>query len=486
MLDTLENIESQDNKEKPKLWAHQETAKNLALETDGFGLFMSLGTGKTATTIHILSALFKRHGGIKRTLILCPPIVIRNWQREFAMHSDIGYSRIIPLVGPGKDRLQKLVDANYANSIFITNYESLIIKPLWEVMQKSHFDILILDELHKVKDIKAKRTKACIQLADKANYRYGLTGTPVLNSPMDLYSQFRILDLGKTFGKSFIVFRSNYFYDANANRFKGNFPEWKVKPGALEQINATIRRRSYVVTKEECLTLPPLIRKEYHIELSSEQKRHYDSMRKDLITYVKGEACLAKIALTKSLRLLQIVSGFITVEGENGAPRKDLELPNARIEALEQLFTDIPSTEKIIVWATFRQNYKQISALCDKMRISYKTLIGDDSAKAKDDAVLDFMSPLGSRVLIANPGAGGVGINLTSASYMIYYSRGFSLEHDIQSESRNHRAGSEIHKKITRIDLITPNSIDEFVAKRLFQKQSLSDTILLDYLRKGF
>lgn len=487
MLDsTSEIISNIGHKEKPKLWAHQVEAKNLALKTDGFGLFMEMGTGKTATTIHILVELYRKHHHIMSTLILCPPIVIANWKRELQIHSDIDPEKIVPLTGSGEWRLKKFL-ASDPSSIFITNYESLNIKPLFAAFLGRSPNVLVCDELHRVKDIKAKRTKACIQLADKSTYRYGLTGSPVLNSPLDLYSQFRILDLGKTFGKSYFVFRSTYFYDSNAGMASHkHFPNWKIRPGAIEKINALMKEKSYVVTKEQCLTLPPLIRKVYEVELSPEQKRHYDGMKKDLITYIQGDACIAKIALTKSLRLLQIVSGFITVEGENGAARKDIELANPRIEAVRQCIADIPQNKKIIIWATFKANYRSLVALCTDMGITYKTLTGDDSATAKNDAVADFMDPNGCRVLIANPGAGGVGINLTLASYMIYYSRSFSLEHDLQSESRNHRAGSEIHDRITRIDIIAPGTIDEFVAKRLFQKQALSDTILLNYLREGF
>lgn len=486
MLDsTSEIISKNDHKSKPVLWAHQETAKNLALKTDGFALFMDLGVGKTATSIHILIELFKRHKRMLPTLILCPPVVIRSWELQFSIHSDIDRSKIISLTGSGAWRLKRFLSSD-PDSIFITNYESLNIKPLLAAFLKQPPEVLICDEIHKCKDIKAKRTKACIKLADTAKYRYGLTGSPILNSPMDLYSQFRILDLGKTFGKSFFVFRDEYFQDANRGMGLKHFPNWKIKPGALEKITERIKERSFIVKKEECLSLPPLVRKVIEVELSPEQKRHYDGMKKDLITYIGSDACVAKIALTRSLRLLQIVSGFITVEGVNGTDRKDLEINQSRIAAVRQLLTDIPQNEKVIIWSTFKANYRALTALCTEMGITFKTITGDDTLVAKNEAVADFQDPKGCRVIIANPGAGGIGISLVAASYMIYYSRGFSLEHDIQSESRNHRSGSEQHAKITRIDIITPNTIDEFVAKRLFQKQALSDTILLNYLREGF
>jgi SNF2 family DNA or RNA helicase len=119
-----------------------------------------------------------------------------------------------------------------------------------------------------------------------------------------------------------------------------------------------------------------------------------------------------------------------------------------------------------------------ISRLCETLGIGYVTLTGDDSAKQKNDNMEAFRTDNDVRVIIANQSAGGTGVNLVEASYSIYYSRGFGLEAELQSEARNHRAGSEIHEKITRIDLIARETIDELVSEALSTKQNVAEYIL--------
>jgi SNF2 family DNA or RNA helicase len=147
-----------------------------------------------------------------------------------------------------------------------------------------------------------------------------------------------------------------------------------------------------------------------------------------------------------------------------------------RLEALRELLEDLTDGHKVIVWAVFKANYAMIGALCRKLGIEYTELTGE--IKDKDTNVHKFRTDPKCRVLIANPGAGGVGINLVEASYSIYYSKGFSLEHDIQSEARNYRGGSHIHEKITRIDLVAKGTIDDIINEALRNKLDVAQQVL--------
>jgi ATP-dependent DNA helicase len=158
---------------------------------------------------------------------------------------------------------------------------------------------------------------------------------------------------------------------------------------------------------------------------------------------------------------------------------------NPRITALEQTLEPIlEAGEKCIIWAVFHQNYTAIADLLNKMKVKFVELHGKTSEKDRQKNVDAFNKDPDTRVLIGHPGSGGIGISLTSASYSIYYSRGFSLEYDLQSEARNYRGGSEIHSKITRIDLVTPGTIDDLILEKLASKQAISGKVLMEMVEE--
>ena len=467
------------------LWEHQKQCIEKAKELDYFALFLEMGTGKSITTIQILREKYKKHGKLLPTLIFCPPVVIQNWKKEFLRASKIKSENIIPLVGTGKERLA-LFKASPQNSIFITNFETLQMPEVFEYMKvvlKNTPSCLVVDESQRIKDITAKRTKRMIELGDIASYRYILTGTPILNDLMDIYSQFRVLDRGQAFGHNFFSFRARYFEDKNkAMPASKYFPRWEPIRGADRRIKELIEPVSMYVQKTQCLSLPPLVRKTIEVPMGKEQQRLYDSMKKDLIATVTGSDgvdrhSIAELAITKALRLMQIISGHVKVEGINGEEDKTIHIKdNPRKDALYQLLEDIAPYEKCIVWAVYKSNYEDIRDVCNRLKIKYVEINGE--VKDKDEQANLFRTDPEVRVLIGNPMSGGIGLNLVEASCMIYYSRTFSLEADLQSEARCWRGGSEIHQKITRIDLVTPASLDELVVKCLASKQELSDKVL--------
>lgn len=473
-----------------KLWDHQIACIELAKELDCFALFHEMGTGKSCTLINILRNKYKERNQILNTLILCPPIVIKNWKNEFSKFSKIDPDRIIPLIGTGKER-EALILSQPNTAIYITNYESLNMPPVFQALKERLSEtpsILVLDESHRAKDHTAKRTQRAIELGDTASYRYILTGTPILRNLMDIWSQFRILDRGERFGKNFWTYRAMYFEDKNkAMPKQKHFPKWEVIAGAEDKIKALMAPVSMHVEKKDCLTLPPLIRKTVNVELGKEQKRLYDDMKRDLVATVtmengENKHSIAELAITKALRLQQIVSGHVRYENEGDVNGTLTIKDNPRKEALKEILEDIGPNHKILIWAVFHANYDDIRSVCDELEIGYTEIHG--LVKDKDANANKFRTDPNCRVLIGHPGSGGIGLNLVEASYMIYYSRSFSLEYDLQSEARNFRGGSEMHQKITRIDIVAQNTIDELVLKSLASKQELSDKILKESLKE--
>jgi SNF2 family DNA or RNA helicase len=465
-----------------KLWEHQRQAVERAREVRDFALFLEPGTGKTGTTINILREKYNATRRVMRTLIFCPPVVIMNWKNEWAKFSKVPPRAVLPLVGSQKQRVA-LMEKNPEARILIVNYEALLMADLMAAIEEWGPEILVMDESHKLKDSKAKRTKVATKLADLSTvqHRYILSGSPVLNSPMDLFSQFRVLDCGETFSKNFFIFRATYFYDRNAGMPRDRyFPDWQIRPGAIEELNKRVLAKGMSVKKEDCLDLPPLVRQERYVELAPDQRKAYEEMKREFITYLNDKACVATMAITKALRLQQIVSGYIPLSDREGTQVSHAFKSNPRADALRDILEEITPNHKVLIWAVFHENYRHIREVCDGLGLRYVEVHGEIGSKEKFAAVDSFNNDPAVRVFVGHPGSGGIGINLVAASYSIFYSRSFSLEQDLQAEARNHRGGSEIHARITRIDLIAPGTIDEIVSKKLANKEEMGEKLLQD------
>lgn len=463
-----------------KPWDHQEKAIQMAADLENYALFFEQGAGKTMTVINMVRKKYYDHKRLLRTLVLGPPIVRKNWVGEWRQHSTINPNLIVMLDGPGKRRVQQMQQLKGCPHIVITNYESLRNEDLLEEIRNWHPEVIIFDESHKCKTYNSKTTKHCFGLSQLARYRYILTGTPVLNSPSDLFSQFKILDLGETFGRNFYAFRDKYFMDKNQGMPKHNyFPDWRAKPGIEAVLHEKIKKKSMRVLKKDCLDLPPYVKTRIEVELTAQQKRVYSDLAKDFVAYVtENEAVVANMALTKALRLLQISTGFVSVEAEDGTTSEKIFPKNPRDTALQEVLEGIPETEKVIVWAVFRRNYDSIRAVCKKMGLHLVEVHGGISDKQKRLNVDAFNAKGGPRVLLGHPASAGIGINLVSASYSVFYSRTFNLGDDLQAEARNYRGGSEIHEKVTRVDLVAPGTIDEYVCQCLNDKVNLATRIV--------
>jgi len=473
------------------LWIHQLQAIREAEVTPDLGLFFEQGTGKSRTTIEIIRRRYAAFGRIRKTLILAPLIVCKNWKDEFGMFSKIPQREIIVLTKSGKAREKELAEALgedlSANKIIITNYETVQMERVMAILAHWKPEILVCDESQRLKNPQGKRARLVAFLADMAQHRYVLTGTPILNSPMDIFQQFRILDGGKTFGKNFFSFRANYFVDMN-DRWKGKqsyYPKWIPVESKMDEMQNKIRQKAIRVLKKDCLDLPPLIRQKIAVQLSPEQKRLYHEMADEYVAFIKkhendNRAVVAQLAVTKALRLQQIVSGF--AKDDKGDIHR-LESP--RLAALEELLETITPTNKVIVWCIFKENYQMVRELCTKLNLQYREINGEIGNAERYQGMDEFRKNDDVRVIICNQAAAGVGINLIEASYSVYFSKNFSLEHDLQSEARNYRGGSEIHSKVTRIDLVAENTIDELVNEALLTKQNISDKILTWDVKKG-
>ena len=472
--------------DKP-LWKHQALAIQKGNEIPSLALFMDPGVGKSRTTIEVLRRKYAANKGLMRTLIIAPIITLPNWKNEFKMFSKVDQRDIIIVYGSGGARVKAIMkwflppEEVPRQRIMVTNYECMQMDNVFELIKAWCPEIVVCDESHRCKNHDSVRAKRVITLADTAKHKYILTGTPILNTPMDIYNQFRILDGGESFGKNFWAFRNKYFQDENAawSGKQGHFPKYVPRVESYSEFNRLIYQKAVRAVKSQCLDLPSFVRQVVTVELSKEQRRMYDEMKSEYITFIenmnkegKPRAVVAQLAITKGLRLMQIVSGYAGTD--DGLIHVIKE--NPRLDALEELLEDITPTAKVIVWCCFKQNYEAIKALCKKLKLEYAEIHGE--IKDKESEMKRFRSNPKTKVMIANQNAGGVGINLVEASYMIYFSRNFSLEADLQSEARAYRGGSEIHSKVTRLDIIANDTIDSLVAETLANKLNVAQRIL--------
>lgn len=472
---------------EPTLWNHQKQVIALSKKLPDLAVFHETGTGKTCSAIQILRHKFAEVGRLRKTLIISPPITLTNWKREIGVFSKVSTSDVIVLQGSQKKRVADFMkactegDSSLSrNRIVVTNYEAMQMETLFALIKQWCPEILVCDEAHRLRNKDSIRAKRVAQIADNCTHRYLLTGSPILNSAMDIFFPYRILDGGKTFGNNFYSFRAKYFTDKNS-AFAGKdsyFPDFVANTSTYPELNSKIYSKAHRAVKAQCMDLPPLLRRVDAVELSTEQKKLYRDMKTEFLAWITTEkkekpvAVVAQLAITKALRLLQITSGFVKAEDGIEYTIKD----NPRLAYLKELLAELAPQGKIIVWSCFRHTYGEIAKVCEELNLEYSMIVG--GGKDHQEQIDRFVKDPNVKIMIANQQAGGIGINLVQANFAIYYSKSFSLDHDMQSEARNYRGGSEMHDKVTRIDLVAPGTIEEEVTEALASKQRIADILL--------
>ena len=298
-----------------------------------------------------------------------------------------------------------------------------------------------------------------------------MTGTPVTQGPLDIYSQFEFLDKKILGFANFFAFRAT-FAVMKPVPVRGRTIQIVDKYINLDQLKNKIEPYSYRVLKKDCLDLPEKIYTKIYHGLSDEQESLYRQMADDFIASVgEQQVITAQIALTKLLRLRQIIGGFVPVD-ELGV--KPIE-PNNRLKTLTDLLEDIQGST--IIWAVFKA---EIAAIKNVLGSAAVTYYGETSTEARAEAVKAFQEGR-ARYFIGNPRAAGLGLTLTRASNVIYYSNDYSLEIRQQSEDRAHRIGQR--NVVTYFDLIAEGTLDEKIIDALRSKRDIASTITGDELK---
>ena len=273
----------------------------------GFGYLFEMGCGKTITAVATAGAGYQL-GYIKRVLIVAPTSVCAVWPKEFQDYAAFPYT-IRTMLGDKAKRLKELRDLEafpYEHlKVAVINYESVWREGIFEALQKYDADMIIADESQRIKTHDAAQSKAMHILGDKARYKLILSGTPVQNEAVDIFSQYRFLD-PTVFGDNFYTFRGRYAVMGGFNR---------KQIVAYRDLDVLVRKEmsvAYRVTKEEALDLPEQTFEKRYITLDSKERNIYDQLRRDSFAELEnGGTITATTVLTKLLRLQQFTGGFL-------------------------------------------------------------------------------------------------------------------------------------------------------------------------------
>lgn len=417
-------------------------------------------------------------GRVKKVLIVAPTSVCAVWPKEFNDYANFKYT-VKVLLGDKKSRIKALDDLDKfpfeALKVAVINYESTWREDIFDRLLAFDADLIIADESQRIKTHDAAQSKAMHQLGDKARYKLILSGTPVQNEAVDIFSQYRFLD-PTIFGMNFYAFRGRYCVMGGFNR------KQIVQYRDLDALIKKEHSIAYRVTKEEALDLPEQTFENRYITLSKKERNIYDKLRRDSFAELDGGGTItATTVLTKLLRLQQFTGGFLV---EDDAARPQL-VSRGKLDALTDILQDyvVEGKKKLVIFARFIPEVMEIIKLSNDMvgKHGMKTvaIYGDIKKELRGDIVQQFQTDPATMVFVGQIDTAGTGITLTAADTCVYYSENFNYATYEQSLSRIHRIGQR--HPCTYIHLVAEKTVDELILKSLAAKEDLAKTIVDDW-----
>lgn len=450
----------------------------------GFGLLFEMGCGKTLTAIAVMGAAYKM-GKIKKVLIVAPTSVCAVWPKEFEDYAAFPFT-VRTMLGDKSKRLKELSDLErfpYPHlKVAVINYESTWRDGIYEALENYDADMIICDESQRIKTHDSEQSKAMHRLGDKARYKMILSGTPVQNEAVDIFSQYRFLD-STVFGQNFYTFRNRYAVMGGFNK------KQIVAYRDLDQLIQKEHSIAYRVTKDEALDLPEQTFENRYITMSPKERQIYDRIRRDSFAELQnGGTITATTVLTKLLRLQQFTGGFL-VEDDATKPQM---VSRGKLDALSDILQDyvIEGKKKLVIFARFLPEVHEIEKLTEKMLKKHGmkavSIYGEIKKELRGDIVQQFQTDPRTMAFIGQIDTAGTGITLTAADTCVYYSVNFNYATYSQSLSRIHRIGQR--NCCNYIHLVVENSIDSQVLEALSKKEDLAKTVVdnwQNYFKKG-
>lgn len=416
-------------------------------------------------------------GKIDRVLIVAPTSVVAVWPKEFQEFADFRYT-CRTLLGDKAHRLRELNDLQKfpfkAMKVAVINYESTWREGIFEALQEYDADLIICDESQRIKTHDAEQSKALHKLGDQARYKLILSGTPVQNNAIDIYSQYRFLD-STIFGENFYKFRNRYAVMGGFNRKQ--IVGYKDLDGLIKKEHSIAFR----ITKNEAIDLPEQTFETRKVHFSKKEQDLYNRIKRDSYAELdSGGQITATTVLTKLLRLQQLTGGFLVKDDAS----KPEQVSRAKLDALSDIIEDyvIGSGKKLVIFARFIAEVKAIIDLVTKLLprgMKQVAIYGDIKKEERGDIVKQFQEDPSTTVFIGQIDTAGTGITLTAADTCVYYSKNFNYATYSQSLSRIHRIGQR--NICTYIDLEVDKTIDELISQSLAKKEDMAKTVVDDW-----
>lgn len=467
-----------------KLWPHQKIAFLIALELKRFMFLLDMGSGKTLTSLMLLHYR-KQRGEKPRAIVFVPYITsVETWSEEVSKHCSGGRGlKCVSLVGTTKENLERL---NGPGDLFVICYQSAVAmvseevpdtkrgKKKWTINPEqirkyfSGFDTLILDEIHRCKNVSSLTYRMCRAISAQSDYVLGLTGTPFGRDLTDLWPQFNLIDFGETLGSTLSFYRAVFF--TQKRNYWGGY-EYSFKSKLLPALKRIIQNVSISYTITELRGMPP---KDYiprYLNLPQDGVGYAKKAIQELNSAVKGKDF--KQVESNYLQLRQLASGFMTLHGQDEKIHVKFD-QNPKLEALVELLEGIPAGSKTVVFHHFVYTGELISEALTKLKIKHARIWGGQ--KDPIGELRRFKGDPNCTVLVINIKSGSASLNLQNANYMVFFEQPDSPIDRKQAEARIWRPGQD--NRVFIYDLLTKGTADVRLYKSNIAGKNLLDELI--------
>lgn len=432
---------------------YQNYAKDFILAHKVSALFLDCGLGKTITTLTAINELMYDSFEISKVLIIAPLRVAQStWKEEIEKWNHLNLLRYSIAVGDEKERLKAL---KQNSDIYIINRENVD----WLVTKSGidfNFNMLIIDELSSFKSHTSKRFKSLLKIRPYFERVVGLTGTPSSNGLMDLWAEFRVLDLGERLGRYITHYRNEYFLPDKRNG--AVIFSYKPQPNAEERIYRRLADITISMKSTEYLKMPELILNDLEINLGEEDQIKYKKFKKEMVMTIQEKEIDAINAASLSNKLIQLANGSIYDEAKNF-----YEVHNKKLDKLEEII-ESANGKPVLVAYWFKADKERI-----EKRFKVREIKTADDIKQWNKGMIDLA--------LIHPASAGHGLNLQSGgSTLVWFSLTWSLELYQQTNARLYRQGQK--DTVVIHHLITKNTIDEDIMKSLKRKDKTQEVLM--------
>lgn len=459
----------------PNRWENQEDALKFALSHNSCMLDMDMGTGKTRVAI---DAAFSRKDAY-RVLVVCPKAVVPVWRtnlEKFANPGWVCWDTQVGSVAKKAESVDKFLHNTPANKQFVVmNYDVVWRHPMGDLLLKSGFNMVILDESHRAKSAGSKVSKYLAMLGKRVKYKMCLSGTPMANSPLDVYGQYRFLDQS-IFGTNHNAFLQEYaIMGGPERRFVVGYKNQNALRNKFQSIAYTCKMSDVSDRIKLPSALPPIRRE---VAIPTKDMKVSNKLAEEFISECEGGHVVVSNVLVKMLRLQQIAAGFCQVQANPIEQPHVEEMNTSKEDSLHDLLQDISIGEPVVVFCVFKHDLEVVGRVATRNGRNGYELSGqrNELDEWRND-------PTGG-VLAVQIQSGAEGVDMTKAHYAVYFSLPHSLALYDQSKARLYRPGQVM--PVTFIHLIATGTIDESMYESLERKKDIVESVKDGSFNFGF